>query len=259
MIACGRCEDCRAARGHLCAHKLALGHQLDGGLATHLRLPGRALEAGNVVRSTGSLPAAQVALAEPLSCVVHGQRRTPVEPGDVVLLLGAGAIGLLHLQVALRSGARAVVVSEPNPGRRALAIRLGATHVIDPARDSPSSVVADLTAGRGADCAIVCMGRPELIDEAFRAARKQGRVNLFAGFAGDGTAVVHANLVHCKELQVGGSSDSTPGDYAVAVALIETGQVDVAPLLTHEFGLGEVSAALRAAGSGTAIKVVVAP
>jgi L-iditol 2-dehydrogenase len=258
-IACGRCRDCRAARGHLCAHKQALGHQIDGGLASHLRLPARAVTAGNVVRSTGTTYPAEVALAEPLSCVVHGQRRTPVELGDVVLLLGAGPIGLLHLQVALRSGARTVVVSEPNAQRRALAAQLGATHVVDPAADAPTAVVDDLTQGRGADCAFICMGRPELIDDALLAVRMQGRVNLFAGFAGDGAAEIRANLIHYKELQVGGSSDSAPLDYALALELIETGQVDVAPLLTHEFALGDVTEALRAAESGAAMKVAVVP
>ena len=151
------------------------------------------------------------------------------------------------------------MVSEPAARRRALAAQLGATHVVDPPFDAPAAVVGDLTAGRGADCALVCVSRAELIDEALGAARKQGRVNLFAGMVGDGAAEIRANFIHYKELQVGGSSDSGPQDYTLALQLIETGQVDVAALLTHEFALDDVTHALRAAESDAGIKIAVVP
>jgi L-iditol 2-dehydrogenase len=116
--------------------------------------------------------------------VVVGQRLTPVGAGDSVLILGAGPIGLLHLQLALLRGAGSVIVSQRSSPRRVVAEQLGATVVVDPTTEDLGEVVREQTGGRGVDLAIICIGVPVLINQALRLTRVGGQVNIFAGLAG---------------------------------------------------------------------------
>ena len=205
------------------------------------------------------VPLEQVSLAEPLSCVLHGQQLVGVGLDDVVLVVGGGAIGQLHAQLARVSGARAVVVSEPVASRRALAARLGATAVVDPTTEDLDAVVSDLSDGAGADVVVVCIGVPALVDQALASARPRGRVSLFAGFPRDRGAEIDPNRIHYGELSVTGSSDSTVEDHRAAVRLIESGRVDVGSLLTDTYPLDRVHDALQRAAEPEAVKVAVLP
>jgi L-iditol 2-dehydrogenase len=132
VIPCGRCWECTHGMENLCAAQHIVGYDGDGGLAEHILLPAEAVTAGNVVKVGVELPSEQLALAEPLSCVVNGQRRSDIRAGSNVLIIGAGPIGLFHLQLARLSGAENVIVSEPSGVRRAQAERLDATAAVDP-------------------------------------------------------------------------------------------------------------------------------
>ncbi len=173
--------------------------------------------------------------------------------------MGTGPIGLFHLQLALLSGARNVIVSEPRPDRRRFAEDLGAHLTVDPEGEDLAVVVEDATGGLGVDVAIICIGNPKLVNEAFRLVRKGGRVNVFAGLAGDGWAEVEANLIHYNELEVSGASDSRRSDYGAALRLIESGRVDVSRMVTHRFPLSSIREALDVVAGGEGIKVAVKP
>lgn len=196
VIPCRHCWCCTHGLENVCTNQRIMGYEIDGGLGEYVRIPADAVAAGNLFEAHGTLGPEHLALAEPLSCVVNGQRRSGVGLDDSVLIMGAGPIGLLHLQLARLSGARPVVVSEPNPARREQARRLGADLVLDPSQEELAVAVAELTHGVGVDRVIICIGRPELVDEAFALARKGGNVNLFAGFAGTGRMEASANLIH---------------------------------------------------------------
>jgi L-iditol 2-dehydrogenase len=150
-------------------------------------------------------------------------------------------------------------VSQRSATRRALAKRLGATVAVDPTADDIAAVVAEVTGGRGVDVTFICIGVPELVDQALRLTRIGGRVDIFAGMAGTGRAEFSANLVHYRQLTLTGSSDIRRSDYAAALELIESGRIDTASLVSHRFPLADVGAALAAASDGTAVKVAVLP
>lgn len=258
-VVCGSCDMCRRGVFNLCRTARVLGHQIDGGLAEHLLVPADAVRAGNLVTVSDHVPFEQVSLAEPLSCVLHGQALLGIGVDDVVLVVGGGAIGQLHARLAKVSGARTVVVSEPVASRRELATRLGADVVVDPTSEDLDAVVGAATGGAGADVVVVCIGVPALVDQALASARPRGRVSLFAGFPKDRTSEIDANRVHYKELMVTGSSDSTVEDYRGAVRLIESGRVDVGALITDTYPLDRVHDALERAASPEAVKVAVHP
>ncbi|CAN5199743.1 zinc-dependent dehydrogenase [soil metagenome] len=259
VVACGRCFYCRRGMENTCARQVRFGYQIEGGLSEYVRVPAAAVAAGNLVVAGRELPPEQLALAEPLSCCVNGHQRSRIGVGDTVLVLGAGPIGLLHVQLALLAGAGTVVVSEPAEPRRGFAGRLGAHVLIDPDDADVGEAVADVTDGRGADSTIVCIGVPALVDDALRVTRAGGVVNVFAGLAGEGWAHVQANLIHYKELVVTGTTGSGRAHYATAVGLIERGQVDVGSLVTHRFPLASAAEALDATAGGEGIKVAVLP
>jgi L-iditol 2-dehydrogenase len=119
--------------------------------------------------------------------------------------------------------------------------------------------VNEETGGMGVDATIICIGIPQLVNDALRLTRKGGRVNVFAGLAGKGWAEVEANLIHYKELEVTGASDSKRRDYEVALRLIESGRIDATSMVTHRFPLRSVREALDTAASGEGLKVAVMP
>ena len=259
-IPCRRCWTCQQDMENLCVDpgRRILGYAVDGGMAEFMLVPADSVAAGCLFVARSDLPYEQLALAEPLGSVVGGQRRSPVRAGYTVLIMGAGPIGLLHLQLALLHGAGAVVVSQRSPTRRALAGRLGAI-TVDPTTDDLGAAVAEVTDGRGVDLAFICIGVPELVDEALRLTRIGGRVDIFAGMSGGGRAGIPADLVHYRQLTLTGSSDIRRADYAASLALVESGRIDTASMISHRFPLADAAAALAAAADGTAIKVAVMP
>ena len=207
-IPCRRCFFCRRDLENVCLNKKIVGNVVDGGLAEYVRVPADAVEAGNLFVAGEDLPPEYLALAEPLACCVNGLENYRVDVDDAVLILGAGPIGLFHLQLALLSGARTVIVSNPTEARRSFARELGAHATVDPTNEDLAEVVAEHTEGLGVDATVICVGRPQLVNDALRMTRKGGRVNVFAGLSGEGWAEVEANLIHYNELVITGASDS---------------------------------------------------
>jgi L-iditol 2-dehydrogenase len=259
VIPCRYCWQCRHDLENACVNQRIVGYAVDGGLAEYLLVPAEAVEAGCLFVARSDLPSEQLALAEPLACVVNGQRWSPVEVDDTVLVMGAGPIGLLHLQLALRSGARAVIVSEPSEGRRSNAERFGATVTVDPGSQDLAAVAEEVSRGVGIDSTVVAIGSAELVNQAVRLARIGGRVNLFAGFKGKGLAEVESNLLHYQQVRLTGTSNARRADYETALHLIETGRVDTASMVTHRFPLRSVTEAIETVTTGQAIKVAVLP
>lgn len=257
-VPCLRCRQCRSDREHLCESLRIFGYAIDGGMAEYVLVPAAVVAAGCLFEVHAQLPFEQLALAEPLGCVVLGQRWSPVHPDDVVLVLGAGPIGLLHLQLALVSGARAVIVSQRSAGRRELAAKLGAV-AVDPASEDLADVVEEVSGGAGVDASFVCAGVPALVDEAVRLSAPAGRVSVFAGLPKPGLAEVDVNLLHYKQILLSGTSGVRRSDFEVALHLIESGRIDSASMITHRFGIADVEAAFAAAQGREAIKVALVP
>jgi L-iditol 2-dehydrogenase len=255
VVPCRACAYCKSGRENVCQNRQAIGYEFDGAFAEFVRIPAIALEAGNVFRVPDGMDFEAAALAEPLACCINGQRNADIRLGDTVVVLGAGPIGLMHAALAKSAGARQVIVSEPNATRRQAAAERGVDGVCDPSAESMVDFVKARTDGLGADVAILAIGVPALVNEAFNAVCKGGHVNLFAGFSAGALANVDVNLVHYNEIVVTGASALTRRDYEVALHLLAGGRVDATALITHRFGVDEALRAFEEAGSGRALKV----
>lgn len=259
VIGCGRCHYCTRGMTNVCPDQSILGYDLTGGLSQYVRVPRRGVAAGNVVVARTEIPAEQLALAEPLSCCINGQEKVQVGLDDTVVILGAGPIGLFHLQLSRLAGASQVLVSEPMSGRRASAEELGASVTVDPTDGDLREAVLETTDGLGADVAIVCSPLPSLVDEAVRLCRKGGRIDIFAGMPDPGEATVAANLIHYNELRVTGTANSAARHYETAVRLIGAGRIDAAHMVTHRLPLSRVTDALELVEERQGMKIAVVP
>lgn len=258
-VPCGRCFYCARGSENLCQDAKLFGYAIDGGLAEYIRVPGEALQRGGVYRADKQLTAVEVALTEPLGCVINGANNYQPHFGDTVVIMGAGPIGLLHAQVCRYAGAAQIIVSDISPSRLEMAERFGATTIVDASRDDLVEKVKQLTDGRGADVVVVCIGHPGLVNDALRCARKRGHINAFAGFSKTDLASIDPNLIHYGELIVTGASNAGRANQADALRLIEAGAIDVKSLHTDTFTLADVRQGIEYAASGQGIKVAIVP
>ena len=256
VIPCGRCAYCLTGRENVCANRQAMGYEFDGAFAELIRIPAIGLQRGNVFKLPAGVDLAHAALAEPLACVMNGQENMGVGMNEVVVVLGAGPIGLMHLKLANLAGARKVIVSEPNPGRRARAATQGA-RVVDPTAEDLDAVVRSETEGLGADAVILAIGAPQIVNQALGLARKGGRINLFAGFSKGDMPPIDVNLIHYNELVITGASALQRRHYQAALGLIASGRLDVSDLVSHRIALDDFETAMAIAESGEGVKVVV--
>ena len=257
VVGCLRCAACQSGREHLCENLILFGYELDGGLAEYLLVPRVAMEHGNLVVVERELPATTLALAEPVSCCLNGARQVAVAPGETVVVLGAGPIGLLHIALARLAGA--TIFATGRPGRLEAALSLGATEAFDLTGDALTREIMQRTGGRGADVVIVAVGDLSLVNQALELAAFGGRVNYFAGFPKGSAATMDPNLIHYRELLVSGGSNARRADVARAVGLLSSGALDVGSMVTHQFPLSELDEAMAAVRQRRGLKVAVVP
>ncbi|HEY3298182.1 MAG TPA: zinc-dependent alcohol dehydrogenase family protein, partial [Armatimonadota bacterium] len=246
------CFYCRRGEIHLCENLTAVGVNYNGGFAEYCSVP--AVQAYKIPESVSLDEAAMV---EPLACCIHGIDRAGIVPGDTVAILGAGAIGIMMVQLARIAGAKSIIVSEPDAKKRSLAAKMGADVQIDPAIQDVSSEIFGRTEV-GADVVIESAGRPETSELAMKLARRGGTVLQFGVVSPDKLIKIAPYDIFYRELTVKGSFVN-PFTHARAIELLASKQVDLMPLVSHRFAIGNVAEALKTAQSGDAAKVFVIP
>ncbi|MGI6083960.1 MAG: zinc-dependent dehydrogenase [Acetivibrionales bacterium] len=257
VIPCGNCSSCLGGRENACLNRKALGYEFDGGFAEYVLIPRIALQSGNVVKLPDSVSYEEGALIEPLSCCIRGLKNAGTKFGDTVLIVGAGPIGLMHMQLAKIAGAFKTIVSEPNAYRLATAKKLGADVVVDPNNENLEEIVMRETDGLGADVIILAIGVPAMVNQCLKLCKRGGSVNLFAGFSGTGESTIEANLIHYNELNVNGSTAYRRIDYLEAARMVAAQRINLKELVTHKFTIDEFDKAYNVAKSGEGLKIVI--
>ena len=252
-IHCGSCRPCRRGLTHLCRSLSAIGVSQDGGFATHCLVLARQCH-----KVPGEMPPAVAAMAEPAACCVHGIDRAGIRSGEVVVLVGAGTIGLILLQLAVLQGAAATIVSELVADKRESAARLGATRVVDPAAENLEKIVKGATEGAGADVVIECVGSRESAQLAVGLAGEGGRVLLFGVAPQTAEIAVSPYQIYRKEICISGSF-TNPFTHARALALLSSRRLKVEELVSHRLPLEAVPEGIELLESGRATKVMIEP
>jgi L-iditol 2-dehydrogenase len=203
---------------------------------------------------------AAAALIEPFACVYRGQEAVRIEPGDVVLVIGAGPVGVMHALLAQMRGAGRVIVSELLPERVEQARRTGLERVVDSRNEDLAAVIAEESSGAGADVVIVAAPAHKAQEMALELAAIGGRINFFGGLPKNQPAInFNSNLVHYKELVVTGTTACSTNDCRHAAAIVESKRIDLSKLVGQRFPLTSAREAFTAVEAGKSLKVVIQP
>ena len=259
-IGCGSCRECLAGWTNLCPDYRALGISLDGAFAEYMLIPAEAIRQGNVVRISDQTPPHLAAFAEPLSCCLNGQEAVAVGTGDIVLIIGAGPIGVMHILLARLRGAEQVIVSEISPTRLQQARVFGAGAVVNPKERSLAQAVLEITGGRGPDVVIVAAPSPEAQAEALELSARRGRVVFFGGLPPDTpSARLNTNLIHYRQLVVTGTTGSTTRQYRAALEMIVEGRIPAASLAGARLPLEQFREGFDRSRSASEMRIVLEP
>jgi len=259
-MGCGHCKQCISGNNNLCATYDAVGVTMDGGFAEYMRVPANSVQQGNVIQVNESVDPAVAALMEPFACVLRGQNALHIKPGDVVLVIGAGPIGVMHTKLAKARGAARVIVSEPMIERANQVRRMGADVVVNPIEQDLKSVVLQESNGRGADAIIVAAPVHAAQEAALDLAAIGGRINFFGGLPKDKPTInFDSNLVHYKELIITATTACSTADCWQATEIVNSGLVDLSVLVSERFALKDAVKAFAAAEDRKSLKIVIEP
>ncbi|WP_230598291.1 zinc-dependent alcohol dehydrogenase [Rhodococcoides fascians] len=256
--ACGVCAQCRAGHAANCDLAFAEANGITddapahGGFATRLKVSAR-----RAIPVLDALTDEEAALMEPATVTFHAVKRAAIALGSIVVVQGAGPIGLLTAQHARTAGAGRVLVSEPSPARRSAATDLGFTDVVEPG--DLATLIDDVTDGLGADVLFECTGVAALFQPSAELVRRGGTLALL-GYPGTDSSVSYGDW-QSRELTVIGSLAYSHEDFKGAMTLIAEGRIDVKSLHTGTIGLGELVNMFDELDSGTSThaKVLVDP
>jgi L-iditol 2-dehydrogenase len=259
-VPCGECTFCEAGIGNNCQINYAMGYQFPGGFAEYVLLNRTVMNFGPVHRIPPHLSFDEAALAEPLGCVLNALELSQIHLGDTVVLIGAGPIGCMVIEVARLMGATKIIVVQRSRPRLEIARQFGAdVHICSSEEDAVARVLEE-TGGLGADVIVTANPSPEAQVDALHMAKNRARVNLFGGLPKSKSQVtLDTNLIHYKELFVHGAHGALPSHHRKAVDLIASGRIDMKRYLSHSFPLERIVEAFAAAEGHAGMRVVVHP
>jgi 2-desacetyl-2-hydroxyethyl bacteriochlorophyllide A dehydrogenase len=240
-FSCGRCALCTAGHGNTCPSKIRLGVDTNGVFAEFVKVPAR-----YVWKVPEALPDEVAVFTEPLSVGVHAMRITSPNPGDKVLIFGAGIMGLLVLQLAVSKGAR-VTACDLAEKRLSLAKQLGAEDVIGPNASHEDFI-------NTFDVIYETSGVPMALDRVIRLAAPLGRIVVLSLPGKDHSIPI--DMVVRKELTIRGSLIYTD-EFPEALQILQSGKVKTTPLATGKITLPELDQVLGVFASPERIKTLV--
>jgi L-iditol 2-dehydrogenase len=247
---CGHCYYCKHDQPSMC-ESLTFCR---GSYAEYVKVPAP-IVAQNMFHIPDSLSHKTASLMEPFSCAVYGIENCPIALGDVVVVNGAGPIGLMFARLAVLRGAK-VLVTDMVESRLETARRLGVWKTLNltGVEDSVAAVRSLTEEDRGADIVIEATGLIQVWETSVQMARKGGFVLLFGGTKGGSVLHVDATLLHYSQLTIKGVFHTTPRHVAAALELLKLGVISAEDFIQHEYPLERLEEAIREHASGAVIK-----
>lgn len=257
-VSCGTCGFCRAGQVNLCDNRMVLGvscgdYRRHGAFAEYVVVPARIL-----YRLPETLPFERAALIEAVSIAVHAVSLRPPKPDETVVVVGAGMIGVLVIQVLRAKGCRHIVAVDLDADKLALARRLGAEHGLNPKDTDVPAKVREITGGHGANASFEVVGHSDTVLTAIRSLRKGGAVVLVGNLSP--RVEIPLQEVVTREISLLGSCGSS-GEYPECIDLLASGRVDVEPLISLSAPLTEGPALFERlyGGDRRLMKVILQP
>ena len=257
---CGACDFCRWGQENLCDNLLFN----NGAYAEYIRIPARIVEK-NTLPVPEAVALEHAAMTEPLACVLHGIDETGIQPGQQVVVIGAGPIGLMFMHLAHKMGAEVIAVVK-RAAQAETAKKFGASSAVE--SSSPAETIAAVRVftshGRGADAVVEAVATPQTWQWAVEMVRKGGAVNFFGGCAAGTTVELDTNRLHYNNLTLHASFHHRPSVCRRALDWIASDELDCAGFLTARKPLSEIVPVFagmmnRSGDSAANIKTVVVP
>ena len=244
---CGHCDLCRTGHENLCLNYAALGVTTNGAIAQYVVVP-----MASAYLLPDSMSLREGALIEPVSCAVHGMHSLNPRSGDTFLIVGAGTMGLLLLQLALRGGASRVAMVDVNMQRLASAEELGATRTYN----DIERALADESLGF--NCVIDATGVPAVIENAFMAVKRGGKFMVFGVASNEARISLSPFRIYNDEITIVGSM-AILFSFQAALDLISSGVINTQAMLTEALPLQDFSRALDMVRKGQGVKTQILP
>ena len=246
-IVCGKCLDCKEGRTAFCPDLTALGVNINGGLAEYVLTPD-----SQIYPVRNDLNPLHLAFIEPLACSIRGLDLANLKGGEKVAILGGGVIGLLVVQLAKLAGASEIVLVTRQKFRRDVALKIGATRVIDPINENVDTAITNM------DVTFECAGSVETFKQSQKITRRGGSVIVLGLTASDATLEVNPFNIVVNELRIQGSF-LNPLTQARAAELVESGKLNLDILISKVVDLSGVKAILDAPPAEGDIKYIACP
>jgi len=260
-VPCEECYYCRRGIQSMCLNLKGIGYHFDGGFTQFMIIPEVAVRNGCVNSIADNLSFEEAALAEPLACAINGQELSKIGLGDTVVIIGAGPLGCMHMQLARAKGASKVILVELSLFRTDFAIDFAMPDVtINPSKENAVQRIKEETNGRGADRVIVACSNGKAQEESLEMVSPRGIVNFFGGLPKDNPYIkFNSNLVHYGEFYVVGTHGSAPYHNKLALNLLSQARMEIKDLITHRLPLEKLKEGINLAESGEAMKVAILP
>ncbi len=233
-LSCGKCQLCQGGRDNICPSGGMRGTIAPGGFAEYL-----VIDEGDAYRLPDSIGYAEGTQIQTLATVYHAQKRLQLEARQSVLIIGLGATGFLHTQLAKATGAMPVVVVDPFPWKLELAKELGADFAIRASDENALEQVREATQGKGPDAVIEAVGIPSTVALAIETVSRGGKVLMF-GSGHRPLTGFDPFLIYSKEILIIGTRSACRADWLPSIDWVKTGRIRLGPLVTHRVSLQDV-------------------
>ena len=252
-VNCGHCHQCRMGEAHICQNLRIIGIDQDGAFAEFVKIP-----ASNIWKLDAAIPEHYGAILDPLGNAVHTVLAGPIA-GQTVLVTGCGPIGLMSIAVAKACGSSTVFATETNENRRAMAKKMGADVVLNPAAEDAAAKILAETNGTGVDALLEMSGNPAAIQQGFKALRAGGRASLL-GIPTENVPLDLVNDVIFKGATVQGIYGRRMyATWVQMTALLKAGRVNLEPLFGEREPLEKFENAFAKLQGGLAGKILLYP
>lgn len=254
VAGCGDCKYCIKGNESLCDSLIETGIHVDGAFAEYVRVPAKTCL--NIRDQTSFDEAASV---DPVASAYRTVNALPITTCDTVVVLGAGPIGLYAVQLLKLRGAKCVIIVGANVDqeRLMLAEKLGADYTINSEQENIVQRIQEITGGAMAEYVQDCAGAPVLVDIAMQSLKKRGTYAI-TGLFHEQVPMDLGKVVR-SEINIIGTICYTRQEFKECLDLVETGRIQVMPLITHHFALREMTTAFKIAQARQGIKIILHP
>ena len=251
-VNCGYCSYCQRGLFELCKNKQRASN---GGFAEYVSINEKFAKIA-LIKIPTKLSTNEATFLEPIACCIEALERCNIRLGDTIVIIGAGVMGLLLLQLSLLRGASKVVVSETNEYRRNIAKSFGAI-VVNPREINLKKFIIKETNSEGADVAITTVFKENIIQESFSFTRKQGTVFIFGSATSNSKLELDSDKIHYDQIKIIGTSAYKPFHFNIALKLLKESRISATPLITSVKPLDKIKKALEDYTKPENLKIII--